>query len=74
MTSSAEQDLTRLIPARAVARRYGVCLRSIDRWLKKGVIPKPTRTVNGRRYWRLDTLETADRQHTLNAGALAAGE
>jgi DNA-binding transcriptional MerR regulator len=64
----------RLVQARGVAIRYGISLRSVDRWLAKKVIPPPDRVINGRRYWYLESLEKADRQHTLNLGALAAGE
>lgn len=64
----------RLVPARGVAIRYGVSLRTLDRWLKRKVIPPPDRIINDRRYWYLESLETADRQHTLNAGAVAAAD
>jgi DNA-binding transcriptional MerR regulator len=56
----------RLVPARDVAARYGVSLRSIDRWLAKKVLPVPDRVINGRRYWLVENLERADRQHVLN--------
>ncbi len=65
---------TRLVPARAVASRYGISLRSVDRWLAKEVLPAPDRIVNGRRYWLLASLERADRAHTVNAAALGAEE
>ena len=77
MTIPVEQispNASRLVPARGVAQRYGISLRSIDRWLAKNVIPPPDRVINNRRYWVLESLERVDRQNTLNVGALAAGE
>jgi DNA-binding transcriptional MerR regulator len=56
-----------LLPARGVADRYGVSLRTLDRWLKRKIIPPPDRVINGRRYWYLESLERADRQHTIAA-------
>jgi len=68
----------RLIPSRAVAERYGVHLRSVARWMARGVIPPPDQTINGRHYWYLETLEEADRQRTIQAaaikGAVAPGQ
>jgi DNA-binding transcriptional MerR regulator len=66
--------LLQLLGARAVASRYNVALRTLDRWLAREILPPPARVINNRRYWLLADLEAADRQHTLNAGALAAGE
>jgi DNA-binding transcriptional MerR regulator len=66
-------NTARLVPARAVAERYGIALRSVDRWLAKEVLPPPDRVINKRRYWLLENLERADRAHT-NAAALSAGE
>ena len=59
---------TRLLQARAVANRYDVHLRSISRWVARGVIPPPDQVINDRRYWRLETLEKADRERTIEAG------
>jgi hypothetical protein len=59
----------RLIPSRAVAERYSVHLRSIARWMARGVIPPPDQVINGRHYWFLETLEEADRQRTIEAAA-----
>jgi hypothetical protein len=58
-----------LLPARAVATRYGVHLRSISRWVARGVIPPPDEVINLRRYWLLQTLEKADRRRTVEAAA-----
>ena len=59
----------RLIGARGVADRYGISLRSVDRWLARKVIPSPDRVINSRRYWLLSSLDAADRQHTASAAA-----
>ena len=58
----------RLIPARAVADRYGVHLRSISRWIARGVIPPPDAIILDRRYWHHESLEKADRERTIEAG------
>ena len=70
MTIPVEQvspHLSRLVGVRALCERYSISLRSIDRWLAKKIIPPPDRVINSRRYWYLDNLERADRQHVLNA-------
>jgi hypothetical protein len=59
----------RLVGARAVAVRYSIALRTVDRWLSKKVIPPPDRIINGRRYWLVSNLDEADRAHTANAAA-----
>jgi hypothetical protein len=71
MTIPVEQvpNATRLVPARGVAERYGIALRSVDRWLAKKILPTPDRIVNGRRYWLVASLERADRAHTADAAA-----
>jgi hypothetical protein len=52
----------RRLPAKAVARRYGVVVRTIDRWLDNPKLgfPKPE-VVNNRRYWWLNKLCRWDR-------------
>ena len=64
-----KEQVSRVLPARAVADRYGVHLRSITRWVARGIIPKPDVTICGRRYWDPETLAQADRQRTVEAGA-----
>jgi predicted DNA-binding transcriptional regulator AlpA len=62
-TFNPETD-DRLIIARAVARRLGISLRTLERWVKADNIafPEPdliTRDVLGRpanRFWRLSTI------------------
>jgi hypothetical protein len=44
-------------------------LRTVSRWVARGVIPPPDEVINERRYWLLTTLEQADRRRTIEAGA-----
>ena len=57
---SSEADCR--LPAKAVARRYGVVVRTVDRWLDNPKLgfPKPE-VVNNRRYWWLNKLCRWDR-------------
>jgi K+/H+ antiporter YhaU regulatory subunit KhtT len=47
----------------AVATRYGVTVRTIERWLERPLLnfPKPDAVVNRRRYWQLSRLREWDR-------------
>ena len=57
----------RLLSARRVAERYSVHIRSLARWVARGIIPPPDQLIAERRYWYEDTLEAADRQRTREA-------
>jgi DNA-binding transcriptional MerR regulator len=57
----------KLIPARLVAERYDVCVRTIDRWLDQGILPPPV-VINNRRYFYLADLEKLERA-SLRANA-----
>jgi len=61
-------DDDRRLPATAVAARYGVVPRSLDRWLARPELnfPRPDR-VNRRRYWWLSQLQNWDRVRALKA-------
>jgi predicted DNA-binding transcriptional regulator AlpA len=50
----APQD--RLLPTRLLCERYSVVDKTIDRWVDRGILPKPMR-INGMRYWRESELE-----------------
>jgi hypothetical protein len=68
-----------LVGARGVCARYdNISLRTLDRWLARKVIPPQDRVINSRRYWLVESLERADRQHVVNVaaakGATAAAE
>jgi hypothetical protein len=55
-----QQILKKLLPARAVATRYDVCMKSLDRWLEEKILPEPVR-IRGRRYWYEHDLEKLER-------------
>ena len=59
----------KLLSARKVADRYSIHIRSISRWVDKGVIPAPDAIILSRRYWYADKLDAADRKRTIEAGA-----
>jgi hypothetical protein len=63
------------LPAAAVAARYGVVTRTIDRWLEdpKLGFPRPT-TVNRRRYWWLGQLSAWDFANGSRTRPLLPGE
>ena len=52
--------------ASAIAKRYGVVIRTVDRWEDRGVLP-PATWINGRRYWSETSLQTREREHTRAA-------
>ena len=56
------------LPAGAVADRYGVSDRTIDRWVEASVLPKPV-YINGRRYWDADELGQRDEARKAEAAA-----
>jgi hypothetical protein len=41
----------RLESNRAFAERHGVSVRTIDRWVKAGILPAPTAVIRTRKYW-----------------------
>jgi hypothetical protein len=56
------------LPSRQVRERYHVSDMSLWRWLRdpKLNFPQPT-IINGRRYWRLEDLETWERDRAAGA-------
>jgi predicted DNA-binding transcriptional regulator AlpA len=58
----APEGADQLLPARAVMTRYGICDRTLDRWLvsERLSFPRPT-MINKRRYFRLDEIEKWER-------------
>jgi hypothetical protein len=58
-----EDGSTALLPARRVMDRYGICARTLDRWVKDESIgfPKPI-VVRRRRYWRVGELAAFERR------------
>lgn len=56
------QDIDPLIPLPALGPRFGGrSNRTFYRWIKKGILPKPT-NINGRLYFRNSQLEETDRK------------
>jgi DNA-binding transcriptional MerR regulator len=51
----------RMLPTRLVCERYNITDRTVDRWLKNGILPTPVR-INGLRYWRQHELERRERE------------
>jgi hypothetical protein len=63
-------DEVERLPTAAVAQRYGVSIKSIERWIANPSInfPPPSIVINGRRYWKIDVLEAYDRAAVLTVG------
>ena len=45
-----------------LCERYGVVVRTIDRWTAAGILPEPM-VINGYRYWDEAEVEERDRQN-----------
>ena len=50
---------------KTMAARFGVTVRTIERWVKAGVIPEPKKTPGGRSYWVMNKVDKP-RQTTTN--------
>jgi predicted DNA-binding transcriptional regulator AlpA len=54
--------MARKLTTRALQKRYNeVADRTIDRWVKAGILPQPMR-INKIRYWDEDEVEQYDRE------------
>jgi hypothetical protein len=62
-----------LLPSKAVWERYGVCDRTLSRWLadERLNFPPPI-IVRKRRYWRMSDLEGFEKMSALAAGGAAS--
>jgi hypothetical protein len=61
----------KFIGKRDVGARYGgVVPRTIDRWIKAGILPAPDLIIRNRPYWDQNALDRHDR-HTVAARAAA---
>jgi hypothetical protein len=49
----------RLLPTSGVGARYNRSSRTIDRWVREGVIPPP-RYIRGLKYWDEEELDRCD--------------
>ena len=63
----SQGKIERWYTKRSVAGRYDTSMKTIERWVKAGRFPKPTRMGNGRDYWADTTLEEFEK-------SLVAGE
>jgi len=69
ITSTGLSD-AELLSAAAVMRRYGICNRTLGRWLKgeaahpryKGLDFPPPLYINKRRYWSVNQLQDWERK------------
>jgi hypothetical protein len=51
----------KLLPTRKLRARYHIVDRTVDRWVDRGVLPRPI-WINGRRYWDEEELEQRERE------------
>jgi DNA-binding transcriptional MerR regulator len=50
----------RMLPMKAMSRRYDVSVRTVERWEEAGILPSPV-VIGGRKYWRLSQLKEFER-------------
>jgi hypothetical protein len=62
-------DPDQMMGTRAVATRYDVSMRTVDRWIERPdlAFPRPAMVVGIRRYWRLGTLIAWERAQALRS-------
>jgi predicted site-specific integrase-resolvase len=63
------KTIEKWFPKREVANRYGTCARTIERWVKSGRFPPPTRMPNGRDYWPNTVIDAHERSLVGTADA-----
>jgi predicted DNA-binding transcriptional regulator AlpA len=54
------KSAVRKLQLRDLCDRYGVSDKTIDRWTKDGILPRPLK-INGYRYWDRDEVEAMER-------------
>jgi predicted site-specific integrase-resolvase len=54
-----------------ICARYGVCSKTVKRWVEAGILPKPD-MINNRRYFDELEVEECERQRMAKAAALHA--
>ncbi len=64
-SETKEVPMTRKLTSRALRQRYGVVDRTIDRWVKAGILPEPMR-INRIRYWDEADIEQLERDRMAN--------
>jgi hypothetical protein len=62
----------KFISKRAVALRYDVTVRTVDRWVKAALLPASDLVINHRHYWLEAGLDRYDRR-TVAERAAAKG-
>lgn len=67
--STGQSKLGRnLLTSKAVAERYSVSIRTIERWTEDGILPEPMR-INKIRYWDEMEIEQRERQRLAHRNA-----
>jgi hypothetical protein len=69
MARPVEVANRKFISKRAVAERYDVTPRTVDRWTQAKILPAPDLTINHRRYWREAGLDQYDRRCAVERAA-----
>jgi hypothetical protein len=67
---TTQSKIQRWFSKREVAARYGVCMRSIERWRESGTFPAGTQLPNHRWYW--SDLEIEQHERSLVGSGEAA--
>jgi hypothetical protein len=68
MLKQAKEPGTAYIGTPGLCARYdNITPLTARRWLKRQILPQPDMRVNGRPYWKLETLDRHDRQRTIDA-------
>ena len=73
---AAKTESPRKSPAnlnkKLVARRYGICTRSVNNWVIAGAIPAPVRWTRQTVLWPVDVLDEHDARKRMAATGEAA--
>jgi hypothetical protein len=60
--TSTELDSLKMLGAKAVADDFGCVIRTIDRWIERGVFPKEDMRIFRRRFWSAATVARVKRE------------
>ena len=64
----------RFLKKRAVAARYAVSVRTVDRWVAAKTLPGPAFEINGIPYWPESVLNRRDRARATEAAGPSRAE
>ncbi|HKF07594.1 MAG TPA: hypothetical protein VKB89_02585 [Xanthobacteraceae bacterium] len=53
--------MSKKLPTRVMSERYGVCVKTLERWTAAGILPPPI-IINKRKYWDEEELEQCERE------------